>query len=195
MAFFNPVKDVVTHLLLKIKNAHTMVLNNFTSINTSTGRVETGGTGANQIPSGVSIQEKNGIIDRLTGDSTGTKKVVTRSGFVGTKPVVGATSDADVLKEVYYVDAENLSLTPPSGSLPCGIIVSWLSGTTCEVYLYTLPELAIRKAAITIAADLAALDARVETAEGDITTIEGDVSTIKGNITSLDGRVTALENA
>jgi len=44
-----------------------------------------------------------------------------------------------------------------------------------------------------ISARLAAVEAAVEAAEGDITTLDGRVTAAEGDITALDGRVTVLE--
>lgn len=131
--------------LFTIKDTHTVEFGTYATVNTSTGRVESGGTGATQIPVGLIDAEQDGIDSRLTGNTAGTAKASVRNGLIVTTSVVGVSSAANFMADVYLIDKDDLSLTPPSGSYPCGYVYRWISSTTCEVYLYTHAEMKLKK--------------------------------------------------
>ena len=126
-----------------IKNAHTLIIGKFATINSSTGRVENGGTGSAQYPVGMVKAAADGV--NLLGNSAGTISGVAESGFCLKYAVTGASAATDVGSLVYIYDEQTLTTSQPSGSLPCGIIVQHVSSSTCIVYLFTVPEVFIYK--------------------------------------------------
>ena len=126
-----------------IKDTHTVVLNTFATVASGTGRVESGGTGSSNYPVGMIKASAAG--GSLLGNTAGTTSAVVESGMVVRYAVTGASAATDIGTKVYIYDSVTLTTSQPSGSLPCGFIVGWISSTICNVYLFTVPELFLYK--------------------------------------------------
>ena len=126
-----------------IKNAHTLSIGKFATVNSSTGRVENGGTGSSQYPVGMVKAAADGV--NFLGNTAGTVSGVVESGFCVKYAVTGASAATDIGTLVYIYDSATLTTSQPSGSLPCGIIIQHVTGSTCMVYLFTVPEMFVYK--------------------------------------------------
>lgn len=56
-------------------------------------------------------------------------------------PVAGTASREDNLRMVYGTDDNTFTITRPALGHPIGIILNWITGTTCRVYFFSLGEL------------------------------------------------------
>lgn len=118
-----------------IKNAESLVINCFVCLDKTTGLLEFAKSSAGKIPCGYLRAPSTGIMADLTGDGS-TKKAVVRGKTRVQWAVTGASGVADVGKAVYASDGQTLTLTVPSAGLPIGMITKYISGTTCEIYLF-----------------------------------------------------------
>lgn len=122
-----------------IKTAEPLVTQALSMLDISTGKVEFADDAANLAPLGIILGEANGDNTKLTGD--GTSKAVTLGGIVlNNVTVTGVTGITDIGKYVYATDGQTLTLTAPAVGVPIGIIVSYVSTTYCDVYLFSLVD-------------------------------------------------------
>lgn len=129
--------DVNRHEFI-IKTSEALVKNALVSVDVSTDKVEFADDANNLIPCGLCEGAADGITDHLTGN--GTYKAVVRGGVIVRWSVTGASAVTDTGKYVYATDGQTLTLTQPSTGLPHGVVVNWISSTTCDVYLFDYLE-------------------------------------------------------
>jgi len=121
-----------------IKNGVTLVSGGFAASDVSTGKTEFGNDAANLLPMGVVVGPADGDNELgLTGNSGGTKQVTTRGGIIERMAVTGASAISDKWKPVYATDGQVATLTKPSAGMAIGLVVKWISDTTCLVYLFS----------------------------------------------------------
>lgn len=130
-----------TNSVFPIENGVTVERGAFGTLTAATGLLSQGGTGAGVYSAGIISGPADGL--SLTGNAGGTIKAAVESGCTVEMDVTGVTGKADVLSKVYITAAKTLSLTPPAGSVACGVVKEHISGTLCKVYLYTLSELTL----------------------------------------------------
>lgn len=134
----NPYSIDIVRREFIIKTSEALVRNALVSVDNSTGKVEFADDAANLIPCGLVESPSDGIVAHLTGD--GTYKAVVHGGIIVRWAVTGATAITDIGKFVYATDGQTLTLTQPATGLPHGIVVNWISSTTCDVYLFDYLE-------------------------------------------------------
>lgn len=134
----NPYSIDINRREFVIKTSEALVRNALVSLDNSTGKVEFADDAANLIPCGLLESPSDGDNSHLTGN--GTYKAVVVGGIVVRWAVTGATAITDIGKFVYATDGQTLTLTQPTTGLPHGIVVNWISSTTCDVYLFDYLE-------------------------------------------------------
>ncbi|RLD10054.1 MAG: hypothetical protein DRI56_03260 [Chloroflexota bacterium] len=129
-----------------IKNAEPLVPFGLAALNRSLGKVEFAEVADDLIPAGLVLGASDGDnTNHLTGDSSGTYSATCRGGLLlgggryGGVSVTGASAITDAGKFVWATDGQTLTLTRQAGS-PVGIVLKWISGTYCHVYLFSLVE-------------------------------------------------------
>lgn len=121
-----------------IKTSEALVINALAAVNISTGKVEFADDADNLVPCGLIEFPSDGLVAHLTGD--GTYKAIVKGGIIVRWAVTGTTAKTDIGKPVFATDGQTLTLSAPATGLPQGFVVDWISGTTCDVYLYTYKE-------------------------------------------------------
>lgn len=81
-----------------------------------------------------------GLAARKFVQADGDTRVEYESGFEIKKAVTGASAETDRNSLVYASDDQTATLTKGSNSL-IGVVIEWLTGTTCWIYLFTQAEL------------------------------------------------------
>lgn len=78
-------------------------------------------------------------LDNKTGDGSVTW-TLSWGKRIPSYPVTGASAVTDFGKLVYATDNQTLTLTRPSAGSPVGRVVRYISGTNCEIQMFTLME-------------------------------------------------------
>ena len=125
----------------QIKSAEALVIGGHAALNRSTGKMEFADDAANLIPMGIITTQLHGDNTNLTGNAAGDYSAVARGGIVAQVAVTGASAITDAGKFVYATDGQTYTLTSPADdSVPYGIVMRWVSSTTCDVYFFGLIE-------------------------------------------------------
>lgn len=161
----------------KIKNGTQLAIDDFVCIDSTTGKVEVGTSGANKYPVGV-VTGADVAGGTLLGDSGGTQKAVCASNIEIQYAVTGASATS--LGSKVYISTKNaLTLTPPVAGFPFGVVSNYVSGTTCKILVFNVA--CLRSSGVE--ADILLLDGRISAVEGDMSTAQSDIS----DLTSLVG--------
>lgn len=122
-----------------IKNAEPLQLNALVAIDITTGKMEFADDAKDLVPCGI-LQIGDGVAAHLTGSSTYNYTATARGAMIQRWPVTGASGVGDAGKFVYATDGQTLTMTAPTTGLPFGIILKWISSTSCDVYVYSYKE-------------------------------------------------------
>ena len=127
-----------------IKDTEALVIGGLLALNTNTGKVEFMDDAQYLVPIGVASNQAAGNNENLTGNTAGDYSVVAKAGIIISSVLVTGTSAiTDVMKLVYATDGQTLTLTRPTTGLPIGFIRKWVSGTTCDVQLFSLESIRV----------------------------------------------------
>lgn len=122
-----------------LKNSEVIAVNRYSGIDNSTGVAENADDQDDLLNYGIFSSETTGDQSNTTGD--GSIEWTIRGGFVDKNvSVVGVSGRSDLNKLVYATDNQTLTLTRPASGTPIGIVHDHISGTTCDVYLFSRPE-------------------------------------------------------
>jgi len=130
-----------------IKTADTMIIGNPVHLN-SDKEVEVGVLADGDIPIGVveSVTANWGVASDFVGD--GTKEVTVVSGIILTGiTVTGVSALTDTNAPVYLSAANAYTVVKPASGSAVGFIYNWVSGTSCDIFMYGLKENAVGSSA------------------------------------------------
>ncbi len=129
-----------------IKDEEALVIGALIALNVSTGKVEFMDDAANLLPLGVGVKQSAGDNENLTGNAAGDYSIVTRANMIlKDVSVTGVSAITDVSKLVYATDGQLMTLTKPTDGLPIGFIKKWTTSTTCDVQLFSIEGIILRK--------------------------------------------------
>ena len=124
-----------------IKNGVTLRRGGFVSLDFSTGRIDNAQNISGYAPLGIVVGPAAGSTS-LTGNAGGTVKARVIASVTVRIAVTGATGIGDIGKSVYISSSSALTLTMPAlGGIPIGVVIGYVSSTTCVVYIYHPAEI------------------------------------------------------
>lgn len=79
-----------------------------------------------------------------TGDSLANQNVTIGNRITRGIAVVGTSAKTDVLAPIYRTDAGAYTITRPAEpTVAVGFVLQWYTGTTCDIYEYSIGEMAV----------------------------------------------------
>lgn len=134
-------KADVGRVEVPIKNGVVLTVGAFVAIDKTIARLDFMEDNANLVPAGILVGQAQGDNTNLIGDVAGSVSAIARGGIVLEKvSVIGVSAVTDRLKLVYATDGQTLTLTPAVNAEAVGYIDKWISGTVCDVYLFSPAE-------------------------------------------------------
>ena len=122
----------------EIKDAEPLVVGGLVSV--EAGKMRFAAPLADIIPAGYVHGSVDGNEDHLTGDAAEGYRAIARSGgIIKRVSVVGATGITDFGSLVYALDGQTFTLSAGFGKA-LGFVRRYISGTLCDVQLFTLAE-------------------------------------------------------